>query len=119
MTWEELVCLLIALSNETRMVGTAGLQTVALNLPPVAWFISLRYTNVLSMGVYEGEDNRFVSTEQIPLAELTPLYVRQRVQKAMAEQIRSALDPEAMREIFGAPERGLLRDFDQDAPPSE
>ena len=100
MTWEELVCLLIALSNETRVVGTAGLETVALNLPPVAWFISLRYNNALGMGIYEGEDNRFVGTEQIPLAELTPLYIRQRVQKAMAEQIRAAPDSQAVREFF-------------------
>ena len=112
-------CLLTVLSNETRVVGTAGLQTVALYLPPVAWFISLRYHNARHMGVYEGEDNRFVGTDQIPLAELTPLYVRKRVEKAITEQIRSALDPEAMREVFGAPDRGLLRDIDQDAPPSK
>ena len=39
---------------------------------------------------------RLVGTEQIPLAELTPEFVRERVEKASAEQFALALDPRAV-----------------------
>lgn len=71
MTWEELRDLLVELSDETRVVSTQGLDTVALNLVPIAWFISMRFNNALNIGVYEGDEHRLVGTEQIPLPELT------------------------------------------------
>ena len=58
MTWEELRDLLVELSDETRVVSTQGLDTVALNLAPVAWFISMRFNNALNIGVYEGDEHR-------------------------------------------------------------
>jgi hypothetical protein len=32
------------------------------------------------IGVFQGQENRLVGTEQIPLAELTPASVRERVE---------------------------------------
>ena len=97
MTWEELRDLLVELSDEARVVSTQGLDTVALNLVPVAWFISMRFNNALNIGVYEGDEHRLVGTEQISLLELTSEFVRQRVEQAMAEQVRGMLDPDAVK----------------------
>ncbi len=99
MTWEELKDLLVELSEETRVATTHGMDAVALNLPPEEWFISMRFTNALSIGRYEGDDLRLVGTEQIPLPELTAPFVRDRVEQAMARQVRGMLDPEAV-ELF-------------------
>lgn len=99
MTWEELRDLLVEMSEETRVVGAHGMDAVALNLPPEEWFMSFRFTNALSIGGYEGEELRLVGAEQIPLPELTAAFVRNRVEQAMARQVRSMLDPEAV-ELF-------------------
>ena len=96
MQWEELRDLLLEMSEETRVSSMHGLDAVALNLVPVAWFISMKFTNALSMGVYEGDDHRLVGTGQIPLSELTAAFVKGRVEQAMAVQIRGMLDPEAV-----------------------
>ncbi len=96
MTWEELKDLLVELSEETRVATTHGMDAVALNLPPEQWFISMRFTNALSIGRYESDDLRLVGTEQIPLPELTAAFVRDRVEQAMARQVRGMLDPEAV-----------------------
>ena len=71
MTWEELKDLLVELSEETRVASTHGIEAVALNLPPEEWFISMKFTNALGIGRYEGDELRLVGTEQIPLPELT------------------------------------------------
>ena len=99
MTWEELKSLLLELSEETRVNSTQGMDTVALNLPPEEWFISMRFTNALNIGRYEGDELRLVGTEQIPLPELTAAFVKNRVEQAMARQVRGMLDPEAV-ELF-------------------
>ena len=96
MTWEELKDLLVELSEETRVASTHGLDTVALNLPPEEWFISMRMTNAPNIGHYEGEEMRLVGTEQIPLPELTAAFVRERVEQALGRQVRGMLDPEAV-----------------------
>ena len=114
MTWEELKDLLVELSDETRVVSTQGLDTVALNLVPVAWFISMRFNNALNIGVYEGDEHRLVGTEQIPLPELTPEFVRQRVEQAMAEQVREMLDPEAVKMFLRHMEKMSNPNVDRD-----
>ena len=99
MTWEELRDLLVELSEETRVASTHGVEAVALNLPPEEWFISMKFTNALGIGRYEGDELRLVGTEQIPLPELTAAFVRGRVEQAIGRQVRGMLDPEGV-ELF-------------------
>ena len=116
MTWEELTRLLErpAADHDVKVhtVRRDGLDTVAVHFVPVAWFVSMRFTGTLNMGVYEGEENRLVGTEQIPLAELTPAFVRERVEKAAAEQFTLSLDPQAVSEFLDRFPRPQLRDID-------
>lgn len=114
MTWEELRDLLQKLSEETRVTTALNLPAVALNLVPVAWFISMKMTNTLNIGVYEGDDHRLVCTERIPLAELTPGFVQARVDQAMALQVRSMLDPEAVKLFRRQLERHARLDLDRE-----
>ena len=81
MTWDELTALLSSLAQEhgteAKVVPLEGLEAVFLHLAPVAWFSSMKFVGALNVGVYQGEENRLVGTEQIPLAELTPEFVRE------------------------------------------
>lgn len=72
----------------------------------MAWFAAMKHNRALNMGIYDGDGNALVSVEEISLAELTPEFVRERVERAAVEQFRRLLDPEAVREIFGPPEMG-------------
>ena len=116
MTWEELTGLLSGLAeeheNKAHVVRRDGMDTIALHFVPVAWFVSMRFTGTLNMGIYQGEENRLVGTEQIPLAELTPAFVRERVEKAAAEQFTLSLDPEAVDEFLEGFPRPRLRDVE-------
>ena len=133
MTWDELTDLLTRLGEgyglKVHVVRREGLDTVALHIVPVAWFVAMRFTGALNIGVYEGEENRLVGTEQIPLAELTPEFVRDRVDAAVdkavaARGVQLVLDPEAVRDFLEVMQKqrsrdldlGRLRDMDQNAP---
>lgn len=106
MTWEELVEVLISFGERVHVVRGDGLDTVSLQVVPVAWFIAMKSTGQLNMGVYEGEENRLVGTRAIPLAELTADFVREKVGAALAEQISSMLDPQAVADFLKATKRG-------------
>ena len=71
MTWDELTDLLTRLGEgydlKVHVVRREGLDTVALHIVPVAWFVAMRFTGALNMGVYEGDENRLVS-----LCDLSP-----------------------------------------------
>ena len=116
MTWEELTELLTKLGDEhetkVHVVRRDGLDTVALHFVPVAWFVSMRFTGALNMGTYQGEENRLVGTEQIPLAEVTSEFVRQKVEAAAAKQFFLALDPQAVSDFLEPLPRPQLRDMD-------
>ena len=121
MTWDELTDLLTKLGEgydlKVHIVRREGLDTVALHIVPVAWFVAMRFTGALNMGVYEGEENRLVGTEQIPLAELTPEFVRERVDTAMDEAVAATgvqlvLDPEAVRMFLEKFPRPQMRDIE-------
>ena len=116
MTWEELTDLLSQLAKEhdteAEVVPIQGLEAVFLHLVPVAWFSSMKFAGALNIGVYEGEENRLVGTEQIPLPELTPKFVRKRVETAAAEQFGLCLDPEAVRDFLERFPRPQLRDVE-------
>ena len=90
MTWDELTALLSMLAEEqeteVKIIPIKGLDAVFLHLVPVAWFSSMKFAGALNIGVYEGDENRLVGTEQIPLAELTPEFVRKKVDAAAIEQ---------------------------------
>ncbi len=124
MTWDELTDLLTRLGEgydlKVHVVRREGLDTVALHIVPVAWFTSMRFTGALNMGVYKGEENRLVGTEQIPLAELTPEFVRERVDAAMdravaARGVELVLDPEAVRMFLEKFPRPQMRDIEGSA----
>ena len=116
MTWDELSALLSKLAEEhdtkARIIPIEGLEAVFLHLVPVAWFSSMKFAGALNIGVYQGDENRLVGTEQIPLAELTPEFVRERVEKAAVEQFSRCLDPEAVRDFLEQFPRPQLRDID-------
>lgn len=116
MTWDELTALLSELAQhyETKLnvVSVEGLEAVFLHLVPVAWFSSMKMVPALNMGVYEGEDRRIVGTEQIPLAELTPEFVRDRVRQAAAQQFSLSLDPQAVRDFLERFPKPQLRDVE-------
>ena len=114
MTWEELRDLLVELCEETRVVSTQGLETVALNLVPVAWFVSMRFHNALNIGVYQGDDNRLVGTEEIALPELTADFVRQRVEQALSEKVWGIFDPDILKRAVQQVERMSNPNVDRD-----
>ena len=114
MTWDELTALFSKLAdehgNELKVIPIEGLEAVFLHLVPVAWFSSMKFAGALNIGVYQGDENRLVGTEQIPLAELTPEFVREKVQAAAVEQFSRLLDPEAVAEFLERFPRPKLRD---------
>ena len=114
MTWEELTALLSKLADEhdtkAKVISIEGLEAVFLYLVPVAWFSSMKFAGALNMGVYQGDENRLVGTEQIPLAEVTPEFVREKVEKAAGEQFSRLLDPEAVAEFLAQFPRPQMRD---------
>ena len=114
MTWEELTELLTELADEydkkIHVTHQHGLDAVALHFVPVAYFISMKFTGVLNIGTYEGEEKRLVPTEQIPLPELTLEFVHERVQAAAREQFVTSLDFDAVREMMQQLARPPLRD---------
>ncbi len=116
MTWDELTTLLSELARENdtelKIVPIKGLEAVFLHLVPVAWFSSMKMFPALNIGVYEGEERRLVGTEQIPLAELTPEFVREKVQQAAAQQFALSLDPEVVREFLEQIPRPQMRDVE-------
>ena len=91
MTWDELTALLSSLAREhgteAKVVPLEGLEAVFLHLAPVAWFSSVKFVGALNIGVYQGDENRLVGTEQFPLAELTPEFVRERVDEVRGRAV--------------------------------
>lgn len=116
MNWDELTNLLTKLAEEhatkLNVVPIEGLEAVFLHFVPVAWFSSMKFVGALNMGVYQGEENRLVGTVQIPLAELTPGFVREKVASAAAEQFALSLDPQAVSDFLERFPRPQLRDME-------
>ena len=106
MTWEELTEVLISFGERVHVVRGDGLDTVSFQVVPVAWFVAMKSTGRLNMGIYEGEENRLVGTRAMPLAELTEDFVREEVGKALADQLCSMLDPQAVADFLKHVKRG-------------
>ena len=111
MTREEIVELLISCGEKVHVIRGDDANAVSLQLVPVAWFVSIKASGVLNTGIYEGNDNRLIGTRTIPFAELTPEFLRQEVQKAMAEQVVSLLESDALRDHLDAAARKTRRRF--------
>ena len=87
MTWEEVVSLLISTGSKVHVVRGDGADAVSLQLPPIGWFVSMKASGALNVGVYEGDDNRLVGTRTVPLDELTREVLRAEVEEVRAKQI--------------------------------
>jgi len=111
MTWEEITDLLITFGEKVHVIRGDNADAVSLQFLPAGWFVSIKSSVVLNTGTYEGEDNRLIGTRTIPFAELTPEFLRQEVQKTMAEQVASILDSDAMRDYLDSAERKLRGRF--------
>jgi hypothetical protein len=111
MTWEEITDLLITFGEKVHVIRGDNADAVSLQLVPAGWFVSIKSSGVLNTGTYEGKDNRLVGTRTIPFAELTPEFLRQEVEKTMAEQVVSFLDSDALRDYLDSAERKLRRRF--------
>jgi hypothetical protein len=118
MTWEELAALLTKLGEDydvkvRRVEPNLGPETIAMHIVPVAWFVAMRFMGVLNLGTYEGPDNRLVGSEPIPLADLTPGLVRERVEAAVAAaEPEVVLNPDAVRDFFEFTQKQRQRDLD-------
>ncbi len=86
MTWEQLVTLLIETGENVHVVRAEGADAVSLQLPPAGWFVSMKATGKLNVGVYEGDDNRLVGTRVVALGDVTPDALRAEVAEVRARQ---------------------------------
>ena len=111
MTWEEITDLLIAFGEKVHVIRGDNAEAISLQLVPAGWFVSIKSSGVLNIGTYEGKENRLVGKQSIPFAELTPEFLRQEVQKRMAEQVASILDSDALRDYLDSAERKLRGRF--------
>lgn len=100
MTWEEITDLLITFGEKVHVIRGDNADAVSLQLVPAGWFVSIKSSGVLNMGIYEGKDNRLIGTRTIPFAELTPEFLRQEVQKTLMEQVATFLDSDALRDYL-------------------
>ena len=100
MTWEELVTLFISCQQAVHVIRGDGLDAVSLQCAPAAWFVSIKSSGELNVGIYEGDELRLVGTRTIPLAELEPNFLRREIEEALGKQILSFLDPEAVSDFL-------------------
>jgi hypothetical protein len=85
-------------ANELKQIGaeagieiyqvspTTDLETTALYVIPIAWFIATSFpgNGQLNIGVYEGYDLRLVGTRQIGFGQLTETQLRELVERAIS-----------------------------------
>ncbi len=100
MTWEELVTLFISYQQAVHVIRGDGLDAVSLQLAPAAWFVSIKSSGRLNIGIYEGDELRLVGTRTIPLAELEPTFLRREIEEALGKQIIALLEPEAVADFL-------------------
>lgn len=104
MTYEEVAAELMTLGmhagEHVYMVKGEHLDTTALYVLPVAWFIAFRPSGELYVGSYEGPDNRLVGKESVAFSELTPQFIKDEVTNALAEVVGLLLDPEVLKQCL-------------------
>ena len=104
MTYEEVSAELMRLGIHTGehvyLVKGEHLDTTALYVLPVAWFIAFGPSGELYMGTYEGPDNRLVGKRSVAFADLTPQFIKEEVSNAIADAVRLMLDPQVFEEFL-------------------
>lgn len=102
MTWEQLVALLIETGENVHVFRAEGADAVSLQLPPAGWFVSMKVTGELNVGVYEGDDHRLVGTRVVAFGEITPDALRAEVAEVRAKQF-AALFAKDLWPLSGKP----------------
>jgi hypothetical protein len=105
MTYEEIVKQFIEFGEHVHIIQGSDLDTVALHVVPVAWFIAMKSAGSHSIGKFEGDENRLVGTENLAFEEITPQFIKERVGNALAEQLSQMLDTGALRDFLSALEK--------------
>src|SRR5213594_3163817 len=104
MTYEEVSAELMRLGMHTGehvyLVKGEHLDTTALYVLPVAWFIAFGPSGELYIGTYEGPDNRLVGKKSVAFSELTPQFIKEEVTNALAEVVWLMLDPEVLKQCL-------------------
>jgi hypothetical protein len=103
-TYEEISRELTVLASDAgehvRLVRGADLDATAVHLLPVAWFIAMKMLGRLYMGTYQGRELRIVGTKDVAFDEVTPEFLREEFNNALAEQVGCLLDPDSVMEFF-------------------
>src|SRR5438094_8961775 len=76
------------------------METMALHVIPVAWFVAMKSLGRLYVGTYEGPEHRIVGTKSFSFERLTPTLIRQEVSNALADQVGRLLDPQDLKKIL-------------------
>src|SRR2546425_12917347 len=101
MTYEQAAQQLTALAMDAGervyIVQGGELDTVALHIIPIAWFIAMKHLGRLYMGTYEGPERRIRGTKDLPFEEVTDLFLKEQVSNALADQVGQMLDPQALK----------------------
>src|SRR5262245_39383406 len=106
MTYEEIVREFLQFGEHVHIIQGSDLDTVALHVVPVAWFVAMKAAGRLYIGKFEGKENRLVGTENLSFEETTPQFIRERVGNALAEQLSHHMhDPDALRDFLAALQR--------------
>lgn len=106
MTWDELATLLkgLAWQLDARIsivrAFEEGMEGVFLHLPSAARFSSRKGAGTLRIDVYLQAGNCSMETEYIPLAALTPEFVRERVKAALVELVGRAVETRYLKNLF-------------------
>ena len=79
MTWQELVTLFISYRQAVLVIRGDGLDAGSLQLAPAAWFVSIKSSGNLNIGMYKGDELRLIGTHAIPLAELESNILRREI----------------------------------------
>src|SRR5437867_8297430 len=107
MTYEEVAAELMTLGmhagEHVYMVKGEHLDTTALYVSPVAWFIAFGPSGELYVGTYEGPDNRLVGKKSVAFADLTAEFIKEEVSNALAKVVGLMLDPEVLKEVLKHP----------------
>jgi hypothetical protein len=100
MTWEELVALFfISYEQPVHVIRGEGLDAVSLQLSPAAWFVSIKSSGRLNIGIYACDELRLVGTRAIPLTELKLSFLRREIEEVLGKQIIAMLDLHAVHDF--------------------
>ena len=76
------------------------MDTLALHVIPVAWFVAMKSPGRLYVGTYQGPEHRIVATKNFTFEQLTPTLLKQEVTDALADQVGHLLDPQDLKRIL-------------------